>query len=102
MASAAAQAGAPLVRAGAGRGGTRQIPRTFSAVPAAVGAVNPATGYCGGCRGDGALLPQPLRSGGDPQNPRRGPGAAAQADCRPVADGAGAVGYYRRGDRAAV
>lgn len=28
--------------------------------------------------------------------------AAAQADCRPVADGAGVVGSDRRGDRAAV
>lgn len=43
-------------------------PRTFPAVPAAFGAVNPAAGRRGGCRGDGALLPQPLRFSGDPQN----------------------------------
>jgi hypothetical protein len=47
------------------------------------------------------LLPQPLRSGGDPQNPGAA-GAAAQADCRPVADAAGSVGADRRNNGAAV
>ncbi|SQI87140.1 metabolite ABC transporter [Klebsiella oxytoca] len=65
---------------------------------AAVGAVNAAVSGRRGGGGDEPLLPQSLRSGGDPQNPRRRTGAAAQTDCRPVVDAAGAGGDCRRGD----
>jgi putative ABC transport system permease protein len=92
MASAAAQTGTPLVRAGAGRGAlgkslerSQQFLLLSALLTLLLAAVAVAMGHCRS-RYDLVAILKTLGAGG----------AAAQADCRPVADAAGSVGADRR------
>ena len=101
MASAAAQTGTPLVRAGAGRGALgKSLERSqqFLLLSAlltlllAVAAVAVAMGhYCRSRYDTVAILKTTGRAG-----------RSWQAHCRPVADAAGPVGADRRNNRDAV